>query len=115
LPAAPFHAKLLRHSQGVGLVDVAGEIDMHTTPELDEVLSAALRARPDRLIVDLTGVGFIDSTGLSVLVRNAKLALSHGASFEIVCADSELLQVFEITGLRDVLSFHPTRAEALST
>lgn len=113
MPAAPFHARLDWHSHGVGVVDVAGEVDMNTARELGEVLAAALGSRPDRLIVDLTGVGFIDSMGLSELVRNAKLALAAGASFQIVCADPKLMQVFQITGLLEVLSFHPSRADAL--
>ena len=58
-------------------------------------------------------MGFIDSIGLSVLVQNAKLVLAEGAGFEIVCAQ-KLMQVFEITGLRDVLTFHPTRMDALA-
>ena len=114
MPAAPFHAKLLRHSHGLVLVDVAGEIDMHTAQDLGEVLAAALRLGSCRIVVDLTAVGFIDSVGLSVLVQNAKRALAGGSSFEIVCNDGRLMQVFEITGLRDVLSFHPTREDALA-
>ena len=64
MPAAPFHAKLLRHSRGLGLVEVAGEVDMNTAQELGDVLAAALQCKPNRLVVDLSAVGFIDSIGL---------------------------------------------------
>lgn len=113
MPAAPFHVELLWPSPGVGLVDVAGEVDMNTAEELGTVLVAALQGEPDRLIVDLTTVGFIDSIGLSVLVQNAKLVLAQGAGFEIVCTE-KIAQVFEITGLHDVLTFRPSRADALA-
>jgi anti-sigma B factor antagonist len=113
MPATPFHARLDRHSHGVEIVDVAGEVDMNTATELGDVLAEASERKPSRLIVDLTKVGFIDSMGLSVLVRNAKVMLAAGASFEIVCADKGLMQVFELTGLDEVLTFHPSRAQAL--
>ena len=74
MSAAPFRVELHWPSRGVGMVDVAGEIDMHTAQKLEEVLAAAGECRPHRLIVDLSAVGFIDSIGLSVLVRNAKTA-----------------------------------------
>jgi anti-anti-sigma factor len=113
MPATPFHVALLRPAPGLGVVEVSGEIDMSTADELGGVLTAALQDTPERLVVDLSAVGFIDSMGLSVLAQNAKLAFSDGASFEIVCADAGVLGVFEITGLRDVLTFHATRGDAL--
>jgi anti-sigma B factor antagonist len=113
MPAAPFHVKLVLHAPGVVIVEVAGEVDMHTAQELDDALTNARSGDMDRLIVDLAAVGFIDSVGLSVLVQNAKLVLAGGALFEIVGVSSRLLQVFALTGIRDVLTFHPTREEAL--
>ena len=112
MSAAPFRVELHWPSPGVGIVDVAGEIDMHTAQELGEVLEAAGEDQPQRLIVDLSAAGFIDSTGLSVLVQHAKRLLSDGASFEIVCS-SKLMRVFEIAGLDEVLTFHGSRAEAI--
>ena len=88
MSAAPFHVELHWPSPAVGVVDVAGEIDMHTAQELGEVLEAAGEEQPHRLIVDLSATGFIDSTGLSVLVQNAKLLLSAAPTFEIVCTAS---------------------------
>jgi anti-sigma B factor antagonist len=111
--ATPFHAALLWPAPGIGLVEVSGEVDMNTAQELEAALAVALQGRPERLIVDLGAVGFIDSVGLSVLAQNAKLAFAHGASFEIVCADAGTLRTFEITGLRDVLVFHASRGDAL--
>jgi anti-anti-sigma factor len=95
-------------------VEVAGEVDMHTAERLGETLVTASDGRPERLILDLSAVGFIDSIGLSVVAQSAKKLLAVGGAFEIVCADSGILRVFEITGLRDILTFHPTRAEALA-
>lgn len=107
-----FRVELDWPSPGVGIVDVAGEIDMHTAQELGEVLAAAGEGQPHRLIVDLSAVGFIDSMGLSVLVQNARLLFTDGASFEIICA-RKLMQVFEIAGLDEVFTFYATRAAAI--
>ena len=113
MPSAPFRVESFWPSRGVGLVEVAGEVDMHTAQELGEVLAAAVASRPRRLIADLSAVGFIDSIGLSALVRSARSLQADGGSFEIVCAVKSLLEVFEIAGLTDVLTFHETREEAL--
>jgi anti-sigma B factor antagonist len=114
MSAAPFRVELHWPSRDVGIVDVAGEIDMHTAQKLEEVLAEAGEGSPDRLIVDLSAVGFIDSIGLSVLVRNARLLISGGASFEIVCATRKLMRVFEIAGLDQVFTIHATRADAIA-
>ncbi|PYC69289.1 anti-sigma factor antagonist [Micromonospora arborensis] len=69
------------------VVEVAGDLDMSTTPELRDQLRTLVESDAQLVVVDLTGVGFMDSSGLGVLVvafkdlreRNGRLALA-GAS-----------------------------------
>ncbi len=113
MPVAPFRAELQWPERGIGLVAVAGEIDMHTAQQLGDTLAVAREGEPRRLIVDLSAVGFIDSIGLSVLVQSARLLQAAGACFCLTGAGDRLMRVFEIAGLDDVLSFYPTREQAL--
>lgn len=63
---------------GYVLVELAGEIDMHTAPRLQEKLVALMDGGDDRLMLDMARVDFLDSTGLGVLVNAFKAARDRG-------------------------------------
>lgn len=98
---------------GRTVVQVAGEIDVYTAPQLREHLDREIEAGVTQLVVDLSGVTFMDSTGLGVLVGRLKQIRLHDGSMKIVCAHDRVLKVFVITGLDKVFSIFPTVAEAL--
>ncbi|TAK68215.1 MAG: STAS domain-containing protein [Actinomycetota bacterium] len=101
-----------RVEDGVTIVGVAGEVDIATAPELDAVL-AALPAGPAAVVVDLVDVGFLDSTGLGVLVKASARAREHGGSFGLVVANPSVDKVFRLTGLDAVIPLHASVAEAV--
>ena len=77
-----------------------GEIDVATSPLLRSELAAVLTLRPDKITLDLRGVGFIDSSGLGVLVGALKrLREAGGDQFVIVGAQDAVRKIFNITGL----------------
>ena len=63
-----FFVETHRPSEEVAVVKAVGEIDLHTAPQLHEALADLEAERLERLVVDLSDCGFIDSTGLGVLV-----------------------------------------------
>ena len=65
------------------------------------------------IIVDLGKVTFIDSTALGVLVSGAKRVRPNNGTLDIVCADDNIVRIFEITGLNRIFGIYPTRDEAL--
>ena len=81
---------------------VTGEVDMSNAAELEAALDDALGAAGPRLIVDLAGLEFIDSTGLRSLVRFHQ---SEESATAIVYrnAHGQVAEVLEVTGLRSVL------------
>ncbi len=81
------------------VVSVRGEIDIVTAPQLENVLLSTFDVAAPRGVVDLTGVTFLDSTGLSVLVTAQKHCRDNGGGLELVIASNAVLRVFEITGL----------------
>lgn len=91
-------------------VSVAGEVDLATAPELDTVLLAAIVNQPQEIVIDLTDVSFLDSTGLGVIVRALKRTRERGTSLNIIASNERVLKVFAITGLDSVLSIYPTLA-----
>ncbi len=99
---------------GRTIMTLGGEIDVYTAPFVRERLDEAVREGRTNLVVDLTGVRFLDSTGLGVLVGRLKLTRSLGGSLRLVGTDARVLKVFAITGLDKVFEIYPTLAEALA-
>ena len=95
------------------VVAVAGELDVHTAPILLTELEPLSRRAGIALIVDLSAVPFIDSTGLGVLVTTLKHVREVGGSLDVVVAAPRVLKVFALTGLDVVIPLHATLAEAL--
>ena len=67
------------------------------------------------LVVDLTDVGFIDSTGLGVLVTTLKHVREAGGTLDVVVTSRRVLKVFALTGLDVVIPLHSTLDEALAS
>jgi anti-anti-sigma factor len=93
------------------IVAVRGELDMHTSEELAELLGGLHeRGIADHLVIDLSECGFIDSIGLSVLIRAQHMAKSP---LNIVVTHEALRRVLSVTGLANLFSLHDTEADAL--
>jgi stage II sporulation protein AA (anti-sigma F factor antagonist) len=88
-------------ADGHATVFLHGEIDMSCGPAVRHALAAAQQRSPD-VIVDLSGVTFMDSTGLNALSRAYQQA-PPGGSIRVVGATSIVRRVFEITGLSELL------------
>lgn len=84
------------------IVTIAGEVDVYTSPSLKERLVEAAEEDCDLMIVDLDQVGFIDSSGLGVLVGALRRLRERGAEMHIVCTREQILKIFRITGLDKV-------------
>src|SRR6478609_8488487 len=95
-----------RESAGALVVDVAGEIDVYTSPKLRERLVGLVNDGAKSIVVNLEQVEFIDSTGLGVLVGALKRMRARGGSLSLVCRQEGLLRVFAITGLEKVFAIH---------
>jgi anti-sigma B factor antagonist len=90
------------------VLEVGGEIDVYTAPMLRERLVAIVEAGARSVIVDLSRVEFLDSTGLGVLVGGLRRMRGIGGGFAVVCDEERLLKIFRITGLDQILSMYPS-------
>jgi anti-sigma B factor antagonist len=87
---------------GHTVLEVGGEVDVYTAPKLRERLAELIDAGAGKVVVDLDGVDFLDSTGLGVLVGALKRLRAAGGTFGLVCAKEPLLKIFRITALDQV-------------
>jgi anti-sigma B factor antagonist len=91
---------------------VQGDLDLSTAPSLKWALEDLHSEEGHHVVVDLSDVGFIDSTALGVLV-GAQRALDPGMRMAIVCPEENVLRIFELTGLDGMFEIVPTRQTAL--
>jgi anti-sigma B factor antagonist len=98
---------------GVEVLAVTGEVDVSTAPRLRQQLVETATAGHERVIVDLSAVDFLDSTGLGVLVSGLKRFRTLGGDLLLVCPSARIIKVFEITGLTKVFSMHATVEDAV--
>lgn len=91
---------------GGNLLVLEGEVDPHTTEQLDQAVDAAL-ASGTELVLELSGVTFIYSAGLRSLIRAQRRAEDAGGSLVLRSPRPSTLRVLEITGLTDELTVEP--------
>ena len=107
--------KLGHHARdGIKVIDVQGEIDMYTAPRLRELLIDLVSKGSYQLVVNLDKVGFLDSTGLGVLVGGLKRVRAHDGSLDLVCTQQRILKIFRITGLTEVFGIYETVDQAIA-
>nr|WP_210737507.1 STAS domain-containing protein [Cellulomonas hominis] len=103
-----------RTVEGRTVVDVTGEIDVYTAPALREKLTSLVDAGHVDLVVNLTEVRFMDSTGLGLLVGILKRVRGLDGRLQLVIDSERLLKVFRITALTQVFTIRETVDEALA-
>ena len=107
--------KLGHHREdGIEVIDVRGEIDMYTAPRLRELLIDLVSRGSYQLVVNLDKVGFLDSTGLGVLVGGLKRVRAHDGSLDLVCTQQRILKILKITGLTEVFGIYETVDQAIT-
>jgi anti-sigma B factor antagonist len=88
------------------VLEVGGEVDVYTAPRLRERLIELVDAGAKHVVIDLSRVEFLDSTGLGVLVGALKRLRAADGSLGLVCAHERLLKIFRITALDRVFSLY---------
>lgn len=96
--STPFEVTTVR--EGVQtLVVLAGELDLATASAADAAIAAAANGEPGKLVIDLRGLTFMDSSGLRMLVAADRRAAGAGYELSIVRGAPAVQRVLEVTGL----------------
>jgi anti-sigma B factor antagonist len=101
-------------SAGVYVVALSGEMDIATSPELVSRLAGVRGTGTYRVMVDLSRLGFIDSSGIKALVSSAKTVQANGGALMIIAPPPHLEKVFDIVQLSSVIPIAASLEEALS-
>ncbi|MED3552421.1 anti-sigma factor antagonist [Cytobacillus praedii] len=84
-------------------VNISGEIDAYTAPKLRESLFQLAEKKESIIIINLSGVTYMDSTGLGVFVGVFKNIRSNNGQLKLLGLSSRLMRLFEITGLSTIM------------
>lgn len=109
----PFFTVSHAEHDGVLVVTVTGEVDHGSVEVIGAELSARLDRRPAALVVDLDGVEFFGSLGVTVLLRTREHAARLGVGFAVAVSRRPVLRTLQVTDLLDVLRVRRTLREAL--
>jgi anti-sigma B factor antagonist len=99
---------------GAHVVTVRGELEMASALGLAGPLTDIAGDGNDPLLLDLSELTFMDSTGMSVLLNAGRRLTRQGRPMAIVCPDGPVRKVFELTNLVDTLGVHASREAALA-
>jgi anti-sigma B factor antagonist len=107
---SPSFLALVREVQGVTVLRVSGELDLHSAPRFQEALETAMIAAeqaegpaPKVLVVDLSATTFMDSVGIGTLMGSTQGFRDSGGELRLVVLGGEVLRLLEVTGLREAL------------
>jgi anti-anti-sigma factor len=87
------------------VLELRGELDISTVPELERQLVEVERENPRRIIIDLSQLGFMDSTGLALIIRAADAAERHGRQLRLRRGSRQVRRLFEVAGITDHFTF----------
>ncbi|MFJ6086757.1 STAS domain-containing protein [Streptomyces sp. NPDC092369] len=94
------------------VIELTGDLDHHTAPQVRAAL-AGLGLRPGgQLVLDLEGVTFCDSTGITVLIAARNHALAADATIALAAVPERVTRIFRMVGLEQVFATHPTAQAA---
>ena len=96
------------------VLPLEGEIDLHVSPRVTAALGAMIERKPERLVVDLSAVSYIDSSGLAVLIEGMQKVEEYGGKFVLAGLQEKVRPIFEMARLDQVFIIFPHVDAALA-
>ena len=109
-----FEVSIDEHAEGFSVVAVRGEVDLHTAEKFQQAVERAAGSDGAcAVVVDMSGVAFMDSTALSALVRSKDSLEKRGASLRLAAPSHAVERIFSVTGFQEYFEVFPSREAAL--
>lgn len=103
-----------RTEENIPVVAITGDIDLETSPQLRDFLRPKSSAKTRALLLDFSGVNYIDSSGLATLIEYFQAVQGFEGRLVLVSLSPRVKNVFEIVRLEQIFSIHPDVPSALS-
>ena len=95
-----------------GILALEGEVDLHRAPEIRAALAPLVAQKIPRLLIDLTRVRYIDSSGLAVFIETLQRVMAYGGSFGLFGLSDSVRTIFHVACLDQVFRIFPDEATA---
>lgn len=105
----------VRHLNGHVVVALGGEVDVFGAPQLRDRLLGLIESGERRIVVDMDGLEFCDSSGLGVLIGGLRRARTNDGELSIACSRRKILRIFRNTGLEQVFTIYPSVVAAVAS
>jgi len=96
------------------VLPLEGEIDLHVSPRIASSLQSLIATKPPHVVVDLSKVSYIDSSGLAVLIEGMQNVTAYGGRFALAGLQESVRPIFEIARLDQVFKIYPDVDAALA-
>ena len=113
MPLLDVRVSVSRFGDDSFVVAVGGELDMHTVVPLREKLDDVVELGGRNVLIDLSGVSFLESTTLALLVDTARELRSTGGQLVLVADDRRVIRAIQLTGLEGVLNVQSSLPEGV--
>ena len=98
--------------EGTLYICLTGEMDHHSAPglrgDVDKLICAE---RPDKIMLDLSGIGFMDSSGLGLVMGRYTLVKELGGAFAVVDPSPAIMRIFKLAGMERLIHIETTKQE----
>ena len=105
----------MESKNGLTVCHVDGEIDINSSPEIKKVFDKLISQKAPKIVINLSRVTYVDSSGLATLVEILKNMRSYGGRMRLVNLSSKIKSLFEITKLEKLFEIMADEEEAIST
>ena len=99
--------------EGSMILEVEGSVDIYSSPQLRGELKAGLDRKAERIVVDLVGVTFVDSSGLATLIEALQKVQSYSGKLYLCNLSTNVLGVFQLANLDHIFQIKENRDAAL--
>src|SRR5438270_5093679 len=113
MAAVSLNPESMTRTQEPNVLPLDGEIDLHVSPEVAASLRTMIENKPKQVVIDLTKVTYLDSSGLAVLIEGMQNVQKYGGRFGLAGVQEDVKHVFDIARLDQVFQIYPDVDTAL--
>jgi anti-sigma B factor antagonist len=104
----------VRNHEKAAVIEVQGEVDLYSSPEMREAIIGTMSGRTPTVVVDLSGVEYMDSSGVATLVEGLQLSRGYGGVFRLAGIGGAVREVFKFARLEKVFEIYQDADQALA-
>jgi anti-sigma B factor antagonist len=105
----------INENNGVKVIQIEGNLDTSTSPKAETQINDMINNGELKMVIDLSGAGFVSSAGLRVFLSTAKQVTAKGGAVKFCGANEVVQEILDISGFSGILDVKPSLDDALST